>query len=262
MEHNPFQQFMESFNRELGQIVINKDAVTFIQSAPGDIEKEADIYRRQPLLMLYPPLVQKDDFFDTTHRVAGVIKRFFPEQSRELDLIISAIPEDEQRRTELASKMFTPGTNLVACFDRALPEDILSFLFSHTVKLLMKQYVAKAFPLRDVEQWRQGACPICGGMPSFAVLEKDSGKRSLYCGYCEITWPFQRLGCPFCYHSDSMYIYLEGIKEHRLYVCDNCQGYIKTIDLREFEDDDIDLNQEDAYTVHLDLLAVKEGYRK
>jgi len=48
---------------------------------------------------------------------------------------------------------------------------------------------------------------------------------------------------------------------YRVDVCEKCKRYIKTIDTKEIGEEVIPLI-EDIGTLHLDILAQKEGYKK
>ena len=117
-------------------------------------------------------------------------------------------------------------------------------------------------PSVDQGLWRRGYCPICGGTPHLAVLRGDEGARELLCSRCGSEWRFQRLECPFCgtreqrrlaYFSDE-----SGL--HRLYVCEECKGYIKAVDLRK-SGSEVLLPLEWIGTLDMDRQAQDMGYR-
>ena len=117
--------------------------------------------------------------------------------------------------------------------------------------------------LKGVDQkiWRRGYCPICGGNPDIASLEKEVGERWLMCSRCDARWRFQRLECPFCSNQDAKLMpYFSDEKEaYRLYVCDNCQSYIKAVDLRKAGD--VYLPLERLLTLDMDRQGQEKGYR-
>jgi len=110
---------------------------------------------------------------------------------------------------------------------------------------------------------RWGDCPVCGGEPDFSTLERESGVRLLFCSRCDAGWRYKRIGCPFCdteaprklayYPSD------DGV--YRLYVCDACNGYVKTMDLRETVRPFV-LPVERILTAGMDLAAAEAGYQR
>jgi hypothetical protein len=108
--------------------------------------------------------------------------------------------------------------------------------------------------------WHREFCPVCGGGPSFASLTSASGSRTLFCGRCFAEWPYRRIGCPQC-KSDSTQTYHPGDDgRHRLYVCDGCKRYLKTVDIRE-GGLDLCLPVENLVTLAMDLAAQERGYR-
>ena len=82
-------------------------------------------------------------------------------------------------------------------------------------------------------------CPVCGEAPAFSVLT-ENGARSLTCSFCWHQWQVRRIFCPYCdtRESDSLsYLYIEGEKQIRADLCENCMRYIKSVDTREMSPD-------------------------
>jgi FdhE protein len=115
--------------------------------------------------------------------------------------------------------------------------------------------------LVNLEQWRRGYCPICGGNPDFAFLDKERGGRWLVCSRCDAEWPFQRLQCPYCgtQNQDDLAYFTNDKGLYRLHVCEQCHSYIKTIDLRQTEDEVL-LPLERYLTLDIDAQAHNDGY--
>lgn len=114
------------------------------------------------------------------------------------------------------------------------------------------------------ELWRRAYCPICGGSPDFAFLEKEHGARWLLCSRCDAEWLFQRLECPYCGTKDqkalSYFVGEEKSHPYRLYVCSKCQTYLKAIDLRS-AGLDVLLPLERVMTLDMDRQAQEKGYK-
>ena len=117
--------------------------------------------------------------------------------------------------------------------------------------------------LPHVEQkvWRRGYCPICGGTPNLAVLRGEEGARWLVCGRCDAEWRFQRLECPFCGTRDQgkLAYFSGGQGQYRLYVCEECKGYIKAVDLRQ-SSSEVLLPLAWIGTLDMDRQACEMGY--
>ena len=113
--------------------------------------------------------------------------------------------------------------------------------------------------------WFKPLCPLCGNAPAMARLEKEVGQKFLWCSTCNTQWTFTRIQCPFCLNKNQdqlRYFYDEKNKFYRVYVCDNCMRYLKTIDERENNHQaDILMTTEDMASHFLDELAAKEGFK-
>ncbi len=127
------------------------------------------------------------------------------------------------------------------------------FLVSHSKALL---------GLVDQERWRCRYCPICGGSPDFAFLDKERGARWLLCSRCDTEWLFQRLECPYCgnQNQNTLAYFADDEGLYRLYVCEQCHKYIKAIDLKCTESEVL-LPLERVLTLDMDRQAQEKGYR-
>ena len=111
------------------------------------------------------------------------------------------------------------------------------------------------------ESWRRHYCPVCGGHPDIAFLEKEQGSRWLVCGRCDAEWLYQRMECPFCGNQEqsSLAYFTDDSGQYRLYVCEKCRKYLKVVDLRQTEERVI-INLERLFTLSLDAQARSQGY--
>jgi len=115
--------------------------------------------------------------------------------------------------------------------------------------------------LKQQDPWQQGYCPVCGTSPVLSMLEAE-GARSLICSFCWHKWPVKRVFCPYCNTTDSNilhYFFSENEKEYRVYTCENCKKYIKTIDTKNAERL-IYPPLEHVVTMHLDMKANEMGF--
>ena len=94
-------------------------------------------------------------------------------------------------------------------------------------------------------------------------LSGEEGRRFLSCSGCFFKWPYKRLKCPYCGNEDpeSLSYFTAGDGPTRVGVCRKCSRYIKTRDSRK-GNADVPLEVEDLATLHLDLLAAKEGFER
>ena len=104
-------------------------------------------------------------------------------------------------------------------------------------------------------------CPVCGGKPDLAYLEEKEGARWLVCSICDTEWLFKRLECPYCSNNEQTKLayYTDDAGVYRLYVCDECKKYIKTVDKRAYNRNII-FPVERVITLDIDNQARNEGY--
>lgn len=139
----------------------------------------------------------------------------------------------------------------------------VSFLIHRTLQPFLHRAAGAARPhLSSDGYWHWGHCPVCGGEPDFSTLERESGERHLFCSRCDTRWRYRRIGCPFCGTEDprKLAYYPSDDGAHRLYVCDGCRSYLKTLDLREISRPFM-LPVERLLTLGMDVAAVEAGYR-
>jgi len=171
-------------------------------------------------------------------------------------------PSGGQLLTKEAVKAWFEGTALPSTIlADDVNEDILAAIIHATLKPLLVSHAKTLIGFVDQERWRREYCPICGGSPDFAFLDKELGSRWLLCSRCDTEWPFQRLRCPYCGTQDqNVLAYFTDDKGlYRLYVCEKCRRYLKAIDLRQTEAEVL-LPLERFYTLDIDRQAQEQGY--
>ncbi len=146
--------------------------------------------------------------------------------------------------------------------EAGLEGPLLSFIFTHSLRPLLRAQAAALSGHVNDSQWYRGRCPICGGEPDIAALERGSGQRRLLCSRCDSEWAYLRIACPFCGNEDPSQLayYPSDDKVYRLSVCERCHRYLKTVDLRETAGEKL-LPAERILTVGMDVAAEKAGYR-
>jgi FdhE protein len=164
---------------------------------------------------------------------------------------------------EVVKKWFN-GTELPRGLQENASQPLLQAIMLATLQPFLAGY-ARAYQehLKPdlLETWRRGCCPVCGGGPDIAYLEKEVGARWLVCSRCDTEWLFQRLQCPFCgtVAQDALSYFADDTELYRLYVCEKCKRYLKAIDLRKTSDE-ILLPLERLYTSEMDRQARERGY--
>ncbi len=167
------------------------------------------------------------------------------------------------------------GSLLQACLDRdrmaivqaseqaeAQPA-VLEFVLSTTLSHFLQQGMSESFTPSS-EGWRQGYCPVCGGIPVMAELSGEEGGKVLHCATCLTHWDATRLQCSCCGNEDTdslEYFTVEGETGYRVNICRKCSCYLKVIDTRELGEG-LPMDVEDINTLHLDMLAQREGFTR
>lgn len=123
-------------------------------------------------------------------------------------------------------------------------------------------YAKELLPLVNQESWYKRYCPVCGGGPDFAFLDKGEGARWLICSRCDAKWLFYRLVCPHCGNQDqrTLAYFTDDKSLYRLHVCEKCRRYIKAIDLRQ-TGAEILLPLERILTLDMDRQAYELKYK-
>ena len=142
-----------------------------------------------------------------------------------------------------------------------ISEPLLINLIQQTLRPFLISHSQALISLVSQEGWRRGYCPICGGGPDIAFLEKEVGERWLMCSRCDTQWRFQRLECPSCGNQDpkSLPFFSDDKGLYRLYVCEKCHTYLKAVDLRNAKTE-IFLPLERLMTLDMDQQGQKMGY--
>lgn len=143
----------------------------------------------------------------------------------------------------------------------SLNGELLSFALNQMLHPFLQIHAAALAPLVDDTQWYRSYCPVCGGRPDLAALEKDVAGRRLLCSRCDTEWVFRRVECPYCGNDDHRKLAYHPSEDgsYRLYVCEVCKGYLKTVDRRE-RWQQRSLPVERVLTVGMDVAAVEAGY--
>jgi len=143
-----------------------------------------------------------------------------------------------------------------------VPAPLLEYLFEIPLKTALEQ-CSGAIPADAFPDWHESVCPVCGSRPGMAELAGDEGRRQLCCSACFYSWQFKRLKCPSCGCEDTEQLsyFTAGEGATRVDTCRACSRYIKTRDKRR-GDGDVPLEVEDLLTLHLDLLASREGFER
>jgi FdhE protein len=250
------------FHRALFQVLAGaRDDISATLEMVDEEALEGRVVQGLPVLSFDQLPVEAERFATLVSTVAEMLA----EQAA--DLAEQVVPDSPAECLDLARQRFVEGQ--VARGRSAAEQDADEgevTLAQVSVDLALKPYLEWAaeqvLPLINQTLWKRSYCPVCGGAPDFACLEEKAGARYLSCSRCSSQWGYRRLGCPFCgtdeYAKLSYYPGEGGV--YRLYVCEECKRYLKTIDLRK-AGHRVLLPVERLTTVGMDVAAQEEGYR-
>ncbi len=139
--------------------------------------------------------------------------------------------------------------------------DLIFFAFNAISPSLQAGATQLNSYLKEAPEYNTGYCPVCGNTPDFSYFDGE-GKKNLVCSFCSHTWRTRRMGCVFCESNDAdlqNYFFSDEEKEYRVYLCDECRRYLKTVDLRQLHRTFVPKLEQIA-TLHLDMIAQEKGY--
>jgi formate dehydrogenase maturation protein FdhE len=170
-------------------------------------------------------------------------------------------PEAGRLLTKKAAEAWFTGKELPRELLDSVSENLMQTIIQATLQPFLADYSRALLKSVDQDNWRRRYCPICGGNPDMAFLEKEYGARWLICSRCDFHWLFQRLVCHCCGNREqkSLSFFTDDTEQYRLYVCEQCQSYLKAIDLRKTESEAL-LPLERFNTLDLDSQAKAYGY--
>jgi len=145
-------------------------------------------------------------------------------------------------------------------------DDVLLFIALHIAKPFFEVAAAVLKSAISDKLWLKHYCPVCGSGAQMAKLEKEVGKKILYCQLCGSEWRYMRVKCPFCCSEDQKKLTFKEEEQgpYRVDFCEQCGRYIKTLDERKrgHEDGELIPAVEDLATIYLDIVAEHEGYAR
>ncbi len=254
---------LADFYLELMDLEKDKPFLEFTVSF--DSEQMQQWSQGQAALAIAPPEIEAAGVFTHFYSVAKACQRWQVGPKPVTEEFLTGLEELSQaQREELIVSLFrVKGKNFKVPEEIKAPSGLLEFIAANAFKPLLKKYGDMVLSQVKISNWRKGYCPICGDQPTLAKLTGKDGHRELYCERCEMNWHFERLGCPYCEEegaSEASFIAIDENKQYRVYLCDKCKRYLKTVDERECGE--VDLLCEDLATTALDEIAQAEGYQR
>lgn len=211
-------------------------------------ERVRDLAEGTPWLRFDDLALHPGDFVHAVRQMAEVLQRY-----RE-DWAGQSMQADPEALLALARRAVEGRESLIT--DEA---NLMEASVELAIEAEMRQLAGHVVPDLGLDQWRRGQCPFCGSPPALSLLEPSVGARFLFCQRCYTSWPFPRTACPSCPNDVSLTYHTTDNEAYRLYVCPDCQQYLKTVDLRR-TGGEVNPAVENLLTVGLDLAAKERGY--
>ncbi|MDW7773727.1 MAG: formate dehydrogenase accessory protein FdhE [Desulfobulbaceae bacterium] len=197
------------------------------------------------------------------------LMRNYRKAAPEIKKINKAVRQGEIDLEQLFGKMVEGDREYIDAIaaGRDFNAGLLRVLAESSIHPLLEAYAGKLKGLVDQDAWWKTSCPVCGSTPVLGELKNSKdiqGAKFFLCSSCGFEWRYHRLGCPFCGNGKQEKLRhftteADG-KGYRVEVCEECRKYIKTMDLRETGA--VMPLVDDIGTLHLDIIAMKEGYTR
>jgi FdhE protein len=230
----------------------------------GKIEPVAVQRLRQgkPLITYKDLVLNWQEVESVFHEIAAITEEYLEPSEQEIKELQS-FAHNLKLLQDTAKIWFAAGSRHRKRIVRDSEIDpLISSVLQATMMLPLSAHAHALLPLVPQEQWYKRYCPVCGGEPDFAFLDKERGARWLLCSRCNAHWLFVRLTCPFCDNQDmnTLAYFTDDESLYRLYVCEKCRRYIKAIDIRKTETEVL-LPLERILTLDLDRQAYESNYK-
>lgn len=199
--------------------------------------------------------ISPDDFSPLLRQIVRIMARHWPDREQTAEEALALPPQDT---IKIAKEIFDDEKSIN---EKPSEDRSIAIAVEYALAPYAQRAVEAIAPTVTVDEWQKGNCPYCGGDPDLALLGENVGARTLVCARCDGQWHFKRLGCPFCDEicTEKLHYYMGEDEIYRLYVCESCNRYIKTIDLRNTIKTIIPA-VERVITAGMDVAALNNGY--
>ncbi|HNX28431.1 MAG TPA: formate dehydrogenase accessory protein FdhE [Syntrophomonadaceae bacterium] len=211
--------------------------------------------------------IDADDYKSVLINVINFMKQNRPDAKVSMEKLELEI--DSLDLEQIISKLITFDTDdffKKLAEDMSLTQELLIFVFDHAIRPFLRIYSApylETLLKDDSPLWPfPNICPVCGSKSNFSHIRSADNRRFMFCDRCFSEWETRFLQCVHCGNDEPTtikYLSVENDDAYQLYLCDKCQGYLKTYDERQKEEI-TDLFIADIETIYLDMLAQEKGY--
>ncbi|PKM83256.1 MAG: hypothetical protein CVU89_00420 [Firmicutes bacterium HGW-Firmicutes-14] len=226
-----------------------------------DESGEKDAGNGIPLIQVYKPVFRRETVMALFKQNALLVSDHQPGFKKEVETILQSSPDLIFQFIETVISGNPPESKAALSDDAHINDDILNFIVRNAVKPLLKEYALHVAGKFKPDKWSESCCPVCGGRPGIARLERENGQRYLRCSMCDTEWLYKRMSCCSCGNEDHESLGILIVEESpgcKIDVCERCRCYIKVIDQKEMPG--FDMETYELNTVFLDILARQHGY--
>ncbi|MCK4926807.1 formate dehydrogenase accessory protein FdhE, partial [Candidatus Aerophobetes bacterium] len=151
----------------------------------------------QGLPFLKPDDIHIDqDLFDAILKKVGRIIQ--SKTKKPVSLALNKTGLDVRWETLLGGLMEDGSSLKEIAQEKKIDFALFSFLVFQSFSPFLESYAEHLKDHIKLGDWLRGYCPFCGREPLMAKLDKEAGRKWLFCSLCHTEWPFKRLECPFC----------------------------------------------------------------
>lgn len=238
-----------------------------ISALPPANQVEQALHEGVPVLHLVDFALDPHETARLAVEICRIIAAHRPDLAESLEPISHRLSQNGQIKQTVGQYLNSNYQTTTVNENPSVDSSLLTFVLRQTLRPFLQAAVRSLQPLTPKPHppttAHKPTCPMCGGPPDFAALvaEKQDGEhgRQLLCARCDTEWGYKRGGCPFC-EATGQWAYFPGENEvFRLYVCDACHRYLKTVDWRQTFTHRL-LPVERVLTVNMDVAAAGAGY--
>ncbi len=220
---------------------------------------------KKPLILQVNPHIDADLYREVFSELLDFMSLKRPETASQLELIKNNLQQLDFTNI-ISSFIAMQAEEIAKAAEKAnIPGELFFFLLDHAMRPFLRILATPYQEDLHSEHFYwdfSSTCPICGSKSHFSRLQSEDGQRFMFCDRCFSEWNVRYLFCVHCGHDrpgDIRYLNVENDEAYKLYLCDNCKGYLKTFDERP-GGEMVDLYIANIETIYLDILAQEKGY--
>jgi len=230
-------------------------------------EVKEKMQKGNPLIAWNDIPVKEPLLKDLFQEMCEIMKSHENTEKKVIKRIIDAESSGDLKLDTLTEKLFLHDSGYFLSLSKSLDisEDVLVFIALSMAKPFVETVAEKLQDKVVDDKWLRNYCPVCGSCAQISKLDREDGKRILYCLLCGSRWRYMRLKCSFCgdEQASGMKFLAEEGSPYRIDLCEKCRRYIKTFNEKSAGSTrEIIPAVEDLATMYLDILAEKEGYER